>query len=186
MFELLAKHANRALNRPSGRIPQPAERPAVDLRADIQQQVDVARLACPPTNAVEHLNQPPRPLATGRTLAARLPRVELRRSPNERHDASVLIEEHAPAGANHRLNVRHLFIAENCALSAFSVEDRYRASSLPVLFGKSDEVLKTLVLKDLWNQLINAENNYEKIDYVDLRYKNKVFIGKRKIELANR
>lgn len=56
----------------------------------------------------------------------------------------------------------------------------------PVLFGKSDEVLKTLVLKDLWNQLINAENNYEKIDYVDLRYKNKVFIGKRKIELANR
>jgi cell division protein FtsQ len=56
----------------------------------------------------------------------------------------------------------------------------------PVLFGKSDEVRKALVLKDIWNQLVDAEINYEKIDYVDLRYKNKVFIGKRKIELASR
>lgn len=56
----------------------------------------------------------------------------------------------------------------------------------PVLFGKSDEIRKALVIKDLWNQLVDAEINYEKIDYVDLRYKNKVFIGKRKIELASR
>lgn len=56
----------------------------------------------------------------------------------------------------------------------------------PVLFGKSDEVKKVLVLKNLWNQLGGVENSYEKIDYVDLRYKNKVFIGKSKIELAVR
>jgi cell division protein FtsQ len=56
----------------------------------------------------------------------------------------------------------------------------------PVLFGKSDEVRKALVLKSLWNQLDGSENIYEKIDYVDLRYKNKVYIGKSKIELASR
>lgn len=56
----------------------------------------------------------------------------------------------------------------------------------PVLFGKSDEIKKALILKNLWNQLGNSENNYEKIDYVDLRYKNKVFIGKSKMELAVR
>lgn len=56
----------------------------------------------------------------------------------------------------------------------------------PVLFGKSDEVRKALVLKSLWNQLDSSENIYEKIDYVDLRYKNKVYIGKSKIELASR
>ena len=56
----------------------------------------------------------------------------------------------------------------------------------PVLFGKSDEVRKALVLKDLWNKLGYEENIYEKIDYVDLRYKNKVFIGKSKIDIASR
>lgn len=56
----------------------------------------------------------------------------------------------------------------------------------PILFGKSDEVRKALVLKNLWNQLTNSESSYEKMDYVDLRYKNKVFIGKSKMELAVR
>ena len=56
----------------------------------------------------------------------------------------------------------------------------------PVLFGKGDEVRKALVLKDLWQQLSNNENPFEKTDYLDLRYKNKVFIGKSKTDLANR
>ena len=49
----------------------------------------------------------------------------------------------------------------------------------PVLFGKNDEVRKALVLKNLWQQLINNENAIESTEYLDLRYKNKVFIGKR-------
>jgi len=56
----------------------------------------------------------------------------------------------------------------------------------PVLFGKGDEVRKALVLKDLWQQLSNNENPFEKTDYLDLRYKNKVFVGKSKTDLANR
>ena len=55
----------------------------------------------------------------------------------------------------------------------------------PILFGKNDEVQKALILKDLWKQLKDEENIYEKVEYLDLRYKNKVFIGKRKTELAN-
>ena len=55
----------------------------------------------------------------------------------------------------------------------------------PVLFGKNDEIRKALLLKSLWQQLIEQENIYEKTEYLDLRYKNKVFIGKRKTELAN-
>ena len=56
----------------------------------------------------------------------------------------------------------------------------------PVLFGKNDEVRKALVMKNLWQQLINSENAIESTEYLDLRYRNKVFIGKRKTELAIR
>lgn len=55
----------------------------------------------------------------------------------------------------------------------------------PVLFGKNHEFKKALILKDLWKQLHDEENIYERVEYLDLRYKNKVFIGKRKTELAN-
>lgn len=55
----------------------------------------------------------------------------------------------------------------------------------PVLFGRSDEVKKALILKNLWQQILNDEKLYEEIEYIDLRYKNKVFIGKRKSELLN-
>ena len=56
----------------------------------------------------------------------------------------------------------------------------------PVLFGKSDEVRKALILKNLWQQSVNDKNLYENTEYLDLRYKNKVFIGKRKTQLATR
>jgi len=55
----------------------------------------------------------------------------------------------------------------------------------PVLFGKSDEVKKSLILKNLWQDMVNDQNSFQNIEYIDLRYKNKVFIGKRKTELAN-
>ena len=57
--------------------------------------------------------------------------------------------------------------------------------SCPVLFGKSDEVKKSLILKNLWYDLENDQNSFGNVEYIDLRYKNKVFIGKRKTELAN-
>ena len=56
----------------------------------------------------------------------------------------------------------------------------------PVLFGKSDEIRKALILKNMWTQLSDETNHYERTEYLDLRYKNKVFIGKNKIELASR
>lgn len=55
----------------------------------------------------------------------------------------------------------------------------------PVLFGKNDEIKKSLILKDLWQELISNSNSYEKTEYLDLRYRNKVFLGKRKTELTN-
>jgi cell division protein FtsQ len=55
----------------------------------------------------------------------------------------------------------------------------------PVLFGKSDEVRKALILKNLWPELNEDTNIYERTEYLDLRYKNKVYIGKKKIELTN-
>jgi cell division septal protein FtsQ len=55
----------------------------------------------------------------------------------------------------------------------------------PILFGKDDAVRKALILKNLWQELKDDENVYEKTEYLDLRYKNKVFIGKRKTELTN-
>ena len=55
----------------------------------------------------------------------------------------------------------------------------------PVLFGKGDAVEKSLIIKDLWPELIENANSNEKNEYLDLRYKNKVFVGKRKTELKN-
>lgn len=55
----------------------------------------------------------------------------------------------------------------------------------PVLFGKSDEVRKALILKNIWQELSDEENLNKSTEYLDLRYKNKVFIGKRKTELVS-
>jgi len=57
--------------------------------------------------------------------------------------------------------------------------------NFPILFGKNDEVKKALILKNLWQQILNNENINQVAEYLDLRYKNKVFIGKRKSELIN-
>ena len=54
--------------------------------------------------------------------------------------------------------------------------------NFPVLFGKNDETKKALILKNLWNQFIRNESVNESTEYIDLRYKNKIFIGKRKSE----
>ena len=55
----------------------------------------------------------------------------------------------------------------------------------PVLFGRSDEVKKAHILKNLWQLLFNEEIINGNTEYLDLRYKNKVFIGKRKTELIS-
>jgi cell division septal protein FtsQ len=57
--------------------------------------------------------------------------------------------------------------------------------NFPVLFGKNDEVRKVLILKDLWSRLVSDGKINSTTEYVDLRYKDKVFIGKRKTELIN-
>jgi len=54
----------------------------------------------------------------------------------------------------------------------------------PVLFGKDNEVRKALIMKNLWQQLVDEEDINGSTEYLDLRYKNKVFIGKRKTELV--
>lgn len=57
--------------------------------------------------------------------------------------------------------------------------------NFPILFGKNDEVRKALILKNLWPRLINDEKINIETEYMDLRYKNRVFIGKRKSEMIN-
>jgi hypothetical protein len=46
-------------------------------------------------------------------------------------------------------------------------------------------VRKVLILKDLWSRLVSDGKINSTTEYVDLRYKDKVFIGKRKTELIN-
>ena len=61
----------------------------------------------------------------------------------------------------------------------------FTGMNFPVLFGKNDAVRKALILKDLWPRLVSDNKNNRTTEYLDLRYKNKVFIGKRKTELIN-
>jgi cell division septal protein FtsQ len=50
----------------------------------------------------------------------------------------------------------------------------------PILFGKNNETKKILSLQKIWDNL-NKENDLMfDIEYIDLRYKNRIFVGKRK------
>ena len=57
--------------------------------------------------------------------------------------------------------------------------------NFPVLFGKNDAVRRALILKNLWPRLVSDKKINKTTEYIDLRYKNKVFIGKRKTELIS-
>ena len=57
--------------------------------------------------------------------------------------------------------------------------------NFPVLFGKNDVVRRALILKNLWPRLVSDKKINKTTEYIDLRYKNKVFIGKRKTELIS-
>lgn len=50
----------------------------------------------------------------------------------------------------------------------------------PIVFGKNYEVKKILALKNIWNSMLIEKSSTFTIEYIDLRYKNKIFIGKRK------
>lgn len=81
-------------------------------------------------------------------------------------------------------NVRKLLAEINLRKSGDAILT-FTGFNFPVLFGKSDEVKKALILKNLWQQLFNEEIINGNTEYLDLRYKNKVFIGKRKTELIS-
>jgi hypothetical protein len=51
----------------------------------------------------------------------------------------------------------------------------------PIVFGKNYEVKKILALKNIWESMLIEKGSASRIEYIDLRYKNKIFIGKRKL-----
>ena len=48
----------------------------------------------------------------------------------------------------------------------------------PIVFGRKNETKKLLALQNIWNSLLKKQNSTFDIEYIDLRYKNKIFIGK--------
>jgi hypothetical protein len=48
----------------------------------------------------------------------------------------------------------------------------------PIVFGKNNETKKILALQNIWNSLLKKKNSTFDMEYIDLRYKNKIFIGK--------
>ena len=50
----------------------------------------------------------------------------------------------------------------------------------PIVFGRNYEAKKILALKNIWNSMLIEKGSTSTIEYIDLRYKNKIFIGKRK------
>jgi cell division septal protein FtsQ len=51
--------------------------------------------------------------------------------------------------------------------------------SFPVVFGKGNEARKILSLSKIWNNVLNGKESFNNIGYIDLRYRNKIFIGKK-------
>ena len=52
----------------------------------------------------------------------------------------------------------------------------------PIVFGKNYEAKKILALKNIWKSMLIEKGPTFLIEYIDLRYKNKIFIGKRKLK----
>lgn len=56
---------------------------------------------------------------------------------------------------------------------------------LPVVFGKGNVVRKILSLKNIWYGFLGEGKSVYSLNYIDLRYENKIFIGKRKLAELN-
>lgn len=50
----------------------------------------------------------------------------------------------------------------------------------PVIFGKGNEARKLLAFENVWKGLSLEKKSDQNIEYIDLRYKNKIYIGNRK------
>ena len=99
---LVAEVGDRALDRAHGTVGQRAERPAEDVVALVEQQVEVALLADSLLELGEGLHQPPGALPARRALAAGLVLVELGPAQHRPDHAGGLVEELERAGAEHR------------------------------------------------------------------------------------
>lgn len=51
----------------------------------------------------------------------------------------------------------------------------------PVIFGKGNEAKKMIYLNILWERMKNHNSYFENTDYLDLRFSNEVYIGKKDI-----
>lgn len=51
----------------------------------------------------------------------------------------------------------------------------------PVIFGRGNEAKKMIYLNILWEQMNEQKNNFENTEYLDLRFSNEVFVGKKTI-----
>ena len=49
----------------------------------------------------------------------------------------------------------------------------------PVIFGRGSEAVKVLALKEVWNQIKSSGNIYSKLEYLDLRFREQILLGKK-------
>src|SRR3954470_8856908 len=90
---LVAEVLDRAHDRAGGAVAERAERPAQDVVALVQQEVEILGAADALLQVGEGLDQPPGALPARRALAARLVLVELGPSQNRSDDAGRLVED---------------------------------------------------------------------------------------------
>jgi len=55
---------------------------------------------------------------------------------------------------------------------------RFSSITYPVIFGKGSEGKKVVILSSIWKGLIKKDKLFKNSSYVDLRFKNEIFIGK--------
>src|SRR5271166_715585 len=85
-LDLGAEMGDEALDRPSGRITERADRVAFDLLSHIEQHVDLALLRAALGHPADHAPHPARAFAAGRALTAALVLVEVRQARDRTDD----------------------------------------------------------------------------------------------------
>src|SRR2546427_8957925 len=123
-LEIFPKSLYRRLNWPRRRVTQRAERFALDVVAEIQQQFRIFWSCATDFDALENFHQPIRAFATWRAPAARFMFVKLRQVLRRFKDIDRFIHHDKAAGANHRTARDQTFVIHAHEIGRASCRER--------------------------------------------------------------
>src|SRR5437879_1083844 len=125
----MSAESSNTMTPPEPSIDPRSDRLARHVLREVEQQVQVGRLALPRQNALEDLGGPGGAFTALRALGARLVGVEAGQPHDLVHHVRRVVEHDDAARAEHRPPLDDAFVVEQAALGLRPVEDRHRRAA---------------------------------------------------------